>query len=332
MHYFAPLRGVVDTAPGLFRLSVSGGNGEADHQIFQFDTEFSRYRENKLRCRKNHFGRHVLALSHFSSAQRTEVSRAILSRLLKEHAAFFRREEGHEGGTLLHCALTGERLHFDLEMGLTAEGENSVEPPYRDGFDALINQVQEDAAVLRGGEDFANLALHVCAPTRWAPEEKLGRSFFATHQDVPHFERVNRASGAILKTILDGEPRVRFNWGIEFSSRLDLHPENLREAGNAETDRNPPLPQAFGKAMLRVERQTLWGLPEIGVLLFLIRIYHSPLEGLSREEKTRLASGLRSMSPETLRYKGMTPETNAALANSLDRSMESEPPLLNAPK
>ena len=48
--YFSTGKGVYEVAPGLRPFGTSFGNGELDQKVFQFDQEFSRYRENKIAC------------------------------------------------------------------------------------------------------------------------------------------------------------------------------------------------------------------------------------------------------------------------------------------
>jgi hypothetical protein len=189
-----------------------------------------------------------------------------------------------------------------------------VGPPYQDSFDALCCQIPEDVAVVvlppePGGKDL-NAALHVCAPSRWAPAQKIGRSFAATHGPVPHFDRVARASDALLRQVLSGEPVTRLNWSVEATDRLNLHPEpppdadpTLWERGAWEGDDETPV-------FLRVERQALWGLPEANIVVFTIRVYVYPEADLTPQERAALAGGLRSMS-RTSATKAWTPRPHA---------------------
>ena len=67
---------------------------------------------------------------------------------------------------------------------------------------------------------------------------------------------------------------------------------------------------------IRVERQTLWGFPELNTAMFTIRPYWYSLTHLMDEpERMRqLASAMQSMTPEAMAYKGMTMTRDALVA------------------
>src|SRR5688500_7171622 len=93
------------------------------------------------------------------------------------------------------------------------------------------------------------------------------------------------------------EPLVRWAWGVTFDDRLDHHPRHPR------TPFDPARPKAF----LRVERQTIVGFPRRGAALFTIRTYLYDVAQIRRDESLRqpLASALRTMPGDSLRYKGL---------------------------
>lgn len=99
-------------------------------------------------------------------------------------------EKARNGESVLNCFLTGDRLHFDPEMRLLAGS------PYESTFDALAMQVAEDLNVLALAEGGSNwlCAMHVCSPSTWRPEEKIGKDFFGIHSPVPQSEAMLRAS------------------------------------------------------------------------------------------------------------------------------------------
>jgi hypothetical protein len=326
--YFAPRRGVYDVAPGLSRLGTPWGNGRADDRLFQFDHTFPRYRANKLRCRREGFGKYVLWDRRFADGDVAEtVARRMAARLCDEHPDWFAGETAAERRAYPRLRPDPRAAAFrrpDALVGVEVSGDAPppAVPPYRNAFDALCCQVPEDVAVVvrapeRGARD-ANAALHVCAPSRWAPAEKVGRSFAATHGPVPHFAKVARASDALLKQVLHGEPVTRLNWGVEPTDRLNLHPEPPPDVDPAEGERGAWERDNATPIFLRVERQALWGLPEAAVVVFTIRVYVYPTADLSPDERLLLAAGLRSMSPQTLSYKGLTPAACDALTFRLE--------------
>jgi hypothetical protein len=98
--------------------------------------------------------------------------------------------------------------------------------------------------------------------------------------------------------------------------RLNHHPEAppgwepARWRGRSIDPAREPSP-----FLLRVERQTLIGLPEVNSALFLIRVSH--LEGsmirANPEWRSKLMGAIRSMSPASLRYKGLENDRDTVL-------------------
>ncbi|HEU4751688.1 MAG TPA: heme-dependent oxidative N-demethylase subunit alpha family protein, partial [Armatimonadota bacterium] len=170
------------------------------------------------------------------------------------------------------------------------------------------SQVPEDLAVVRTSPERGEwlAAVHVCAPSHWAPAEKLGRDFPGVHAPVPGFERVNAAAPALVEAMVRRGPFVRFGWGISGDDRLNHHPEPpegiSREAWHPQPFTGPGEP-----FYVRVERQVLWGLPEVGASLFAIRLSFVPAGEIRADPRLRegLRSALRSMSPASRAYKGL---------------------------
>ncbi len=317
--YFPLGRGRFTVTPGFSPLTTSFGNGAMDARLFQIDRDFDQFRANKIAARAERSGKYVCFAPGFERLV-PDVCRLMVIRLIAEYPDYFdlRREDGG-AGTLL-CRLTRETLHFNREMDLTGvESEVLVVPPYQNAFDALVSQVPEDIAVvaLPEGAPDKNVALHVTAPSHWEPEEKIGASFLSTHARVPQFERINAASAALLEAVRTRPPVVRFNWGIEFSERLNLHPEPPLGADAAEWNRRVPRFADEYPVYLRIERQVLWGMEDARALLFAIRVYVRPVNGLSPTERDTLRRTLLSIPEESRRYKGLPPETFAATVKYL---------------
>jgi hypothetical protein len=55
----------------------------------------------------------------------------------------------------------------------------------------------------------------------------------------------------------------------------------------------------------RVERQVLWGLPDVGAAVFAIRVYHLAATTLTLQERALLGAALAGMSEDSRRYKGL---------------------------
>jgi dimethylamine monooxygenase subunit A len=168
-------------------------------------------------------------------------------------------------------------------------------------FNAFCQSVCEDIVVVRRSPERGdwNAALHVCAPSHWAPEEKLGQSYAITHAPVPGTERSRAAAGSLVDIMVNRGPFVRFTWGLAFDSRLDCHPRH----GKTPFD---------GKNLwFRVERQVLLPLPECNAAIFLIRLH---LYDARTVPALPLIAALETMTPEARTYKGLAADWESVLS------------------
>ena len=173
-----------------------------------------------------------------------------------------------------------------------------------------MSQVPEDMAVvaLPDGEPDVAAAIHVCAPSHWSPEEKIGQSFVQIHAPVPGFTKVAASSATLLEAVRTRPPIVRFNWGIEFTDRLNLHPKPPPGEKNGDWNRRSDSGDGI---FLRVERQVLWGMESTRAALFTIRVYARPLVDLTQNERGALRDTLLTMPEASRLYKGLPPESFA---------------------
>lgn len=304
--YFPITRGRYETSANLSLLGRDFGYGERDALAIQLDSEVPIYRAGKLAARAESLDKYT-GVDGFTIEIQTAVARLLIERLTQEHPAHFTYDA--ESRTL-DCRLTGERLHFAPDLSLShVGGAEAVDPPYVSAFDALCCQIQEDLAVVHVGEGGDRVcAVHVCSPSGWAPREKLGLAFPEVHAPVAGIEAVSRTSPGLMKGAVDKGPFIRFGWGIAGDARLNRHPEPPPgiapevwrvPAFNAQCPESP--------FVLRVERQVLWGLPEVRAFVFLIRVYTIPGSDVRANEEWRgqLASALRTMPEDSARYKGL---------------------------
>jgi hypothetical protein len=297
--YFPPASGRYEVAPGLSRFGKDFGNGQRDSQVFQFDADFPRYRAAKLAGRREHFARHVVAAGLDARVAARVVS-FITQRLAAEHPSLFTWRPAGDHASL-HNTLTGETLALDRESRLLApQPPGQASPPYADAFDALASQVQEDLAIIaRDGRGHRLAAAHVCFPSGWAPEAMVGQNFAGLHHAVPGMEAMNARAGDFANLMVNAsEGLVRFAWSVSFDNRLNHHPALPR------TTFNPARPAAW----LRVERQTIWGFPDVDAALFTIRTYLYDCAVIAAEASMgpKLIAALQSMSRESLAYKGLS--------------------------
>ena len=266
-NYFPFMHGVYDVKAGISALGKDLGNAERDRQVFQIDEQFSFYHAAKLASIKQR-GQHVLR-DGFDEAVERGMARWMADRLVTEYPTRFAGVWGR-----------------DVTL------------------DDLALHVQEDLAVLQVDADGSNrLAyLHVCMPSGWPPEEKIGRPFDVVHQPVPHIGPINAKQDAIAKLMVHaGKGAVRFAWTVTTDSALNHHP-NRDRAAPAPT----PMPDhVVGEPLLRVERQVIQGFIEHHAALFTIRTYLYPFESLDRPTRQALAAAVSGMSEASLRYKNM---------------------------
>jgi hypothetical protein len=283
--------------PGFVPLGRDIGGGPWDSRVFQITSNTLRYGQNKLAAR-THLSRHVISAPGFDGELERSVSQFMRDRLCLEYPAGFVREND-----TFVAREAGLRLDWDLD---------EVPPPFHDAFDALASLVPEDLAVwsVEGREGECLSALHVSAPNHWAPEEKIGQSFMAVHDPVPHLELVKSRAREFLDRILASGPFVRLAWGIASDDVLNQHP--LAATG-----------RTFGvghSTFLRIERQCLFPLRPVSAVVFTIRTYFQSVDELSVEEALAVASCLGSMDERTLVYKGLADRRDRLMVELGDRA------------
>lgn len=303
--YFPLLSGRYEVKPGFYKLGYDFGNGRADENLFQVDRQFAEYRSAKQHARDENPAKYICYADYTSEHDRI-INQFIIQRLCHDHPDYFRLQPD-SNGQRLECRLTGESLLFTTDGDFldrnssTATGSHS----YSNGFDALAMQVQEDLALVTiNATENSLAAVHLCLPNHWDPREKVGTDFIQVHQPVPGMEKINQSSAKLLNSCLHQGPFVRFAWGLSSDTRLNHHPEPPPDTDPVEWqgrrfDRNHPA------AWLRVERQTLTGLPDINGILFTIHTYHYALSELTQEHRNAIARAIRSMSTPSLAYKGL---------------------------
>lgn len=305
--YFPIERGLYEVAPGLKPLGTRFGdfdNGPLDSLVFQFDQDFPAKRQEKLKARSENLSKYH-GLESLPVGDVSAVVKTIIDRLTIEWPNSFSWEPA---GRILHCHLTGEDLEFSPVGELLKAHGSSLQPPYLNAFDALACQIPEDCALLMGGDGLGKIAmLHVCSPSHWAPEKKLGLGFLDLHEPVPHFERITKALPAIIDAMVNKGPFVRFVWSFVTDTRLNHHPQppvGVDASLWKGRTFNPNLDVPF---YLRVERQTTVPVPEAQASLFFIGLSFLGGAEIKANDRfrTQLIAALHSMSPEARRYKGV---------------------------
>ncbi len=300
--YLPFIHGKYTTVPGLKSVAKATG---ADRFIFQIGDDVHECLSNKEQCRKEDIGRYYIEAG-FEELLKKATNEYLINTLLNEYPELFKKNE-EEGIFHLICSLTGDVLEFDTDFYLVNNSK------YLSAFDALCSQVPEDMAVLTFDENGDSVkAIHLCAPNYWAPEDKIGRNFDIVHEPVPGLEKMRRHYYPLLRSIIVKGPFYRFGWGIGTDCRLNHHPESPvgmphdEWYGRSFDPENPVL-------YIRTERQTLSGIPGFHALLFTIRTYFYDVKSLKIHEKKALISAIESMTPATLRYKGLDESKDAVI-------------------
>ena len=302
--YFPYQKGRYEVAPGLLPITQDFGNGAWDQHLFQMGDDFQNFRrqfeENRLR---EPVSKYVCESSDAEAKSMGAIAHAIATRLACDYPNQVTFKD-----SLFESRLTGESFVIKMDTNSVLMRTGSI--AYLSAWDAIGAQVPEDLAIWKlnsdGSEEIE--ALHLNAPNHWAAGEKIGKSFAAVHSPVAHLEKIVPWAVNILHGIIEKGPFVRFAWGVGTDSRLNHHPVPPHGVSpEVWTGRSfdPTCPVLF----TRVERQVLWGFPELNRALFTIRTYFqdvSALKKMNPDAVIGLTNAILSMSPESLAYKGLS--------------------------
>lgn len=306
--YFPIERGLYEVGPGLRSLDHDFGNPEFDGKIFHITKNFPLYRQNKLEARQERLEKYYCK-KNLSATRESTLASFLISRFCLEYPQLFELQEN-----VLFCRHTGDKISFNSNYSLTNFKSNLAEirPQVNDIIDALALQVEEDIALVcremseSSSRDHLGL-LHLCSPSHWAAEDKIGMNFFDIHVDIPGIEKVNRVADKLVDTMITKGPYVRFIWSFVTDQRLNHHPvapegiDPVMWKGRSFNEM-AEIPFYF-----RIERQVTWGFPEIDSSLFTIGVTFMPGTAVKNNPlyRDQLISALHSMSPESRVYKGV---------------------------
>jgi hypothetical protein len=177
---------------------------------------------------------------------------------------------------------------FMAEHGPAHLTETQSQP---DCLNHYAMQVQEDIAIhrIQGGRDWL-AAMHVCFPSSWRPEEKIGKSFAEIHAPVPGMNL--RQSTKLAETMVHRGPFQRFVWSPIYEWKINYHPDQEKQ------DFAPDKPVVY----VKVERQVIWGLPKVDAAIFLIRQF------VVQPDLRSLYVACEGMNSAEREYKGVTTE------------------------
>lgn len=154
----------------------------------------------------------------------------------------------------------------------------------------IAKEIDEDLLIHRTKDklDFLSSA-HVCFPSGWLPEDKIGKSFREIHMPVPM--NLNN-SEKLVNAIINGGNFERFVWSLVFEKKYNFHPRFHFKNFNSQ------IPKLF----VKVERQVTVGFPKYGFCLFILRQYIIEEEEI---DKRCLHESIIGMNLEQKKYKQM---------------------------
>jgi hypothetical protein len=175
-------------------------------------------------------------------------------------------------------------------------------PPARRATALLCLAFEEDFALI-DGDDATIPWLAVCLPSRWAPEDKVGRHFAEVHAPVADNALLVSASEQLARLVTGAERWERDVWTISADPRLHQHPARPGRAWPTGADA-----EAIGAlAVFRHEYQSFIPLRGCRQAVFTIHVESTPLARAfaRRADALRVHAALASMTPAVLAYRGL---------------------------
>lgn len=182
----------------------------------------------------------------------------------------------------------------------------------RDEVDYLISQVPEDFSVWKMEDDKEWLALiHLSSPNHWDARNKIGKSFFASHEPIPYIDAISKAAPKMFEQIQKRGSVERYAWGVATDDRLNHHPEappgipDEEWKGRSFNNLDP-------KLFIRMERQTLFPIDE-KLIGFTIKTTFVEVTSLPVEDLKLISEAISGMDQAILRYKGLLADRDPIL-------------------
>jgi hypothetical protein len=250
----------------------------------------------------------LLAVPGFDAAPALN---ALLQQATQDHPGCFAWDgDAAFDATLLGWSVHGTELRGD---GAPAIGAvlRALPAPWR--LTGLLSlALAEDFAVIDGRT--ARIPwLAVCLPSRWAPQEKVGRHFAEVHAPVADNQLLVGAADHLARLVTGTDRWERFVWSIASDPRLSQHPQHV-----------PPTrwPAAWdadalaAAATFRTEHQTFVPVAGAQQAVFTILVECRPLATAidTAPRAQALHAALASMSPAVLAYRGLTDARDRLLA------------------
>jgi len=253
--------------------------------------DMMREKRERLDTQKSFYYR---TLPRSLPAQR-ELRGRVVAHLAADHPQSFEVSD-----SVVRSVITGQTADLD---------DDSIEPLMQ-----VSRLVEEDFMLL---EEFGGTLQITAASNAYSSSGRLvgsvGRDMEWAHEPVPQLTpRLGGRIHRVLGSIHAARPCERFNWQITpmatvFFPHDDPHAANaaaMREVlGELRLD-----PERAGELLwIRVERQTLWRLPDSNAVAFSLHTYSDPLSSLQSDAQSLRAirAVLQSYSEERWKYSEM---------------------------
>ena len=151
----------------------------------------------------------------------------------------------------------------------------------------VAKEIDEDLIIHRMDDDKDYVSsIHVCLPSHWLPEDKIGKSFDEIHRPIP----MNLSnSKKLVRAIMNG-CFERFVWSVAYKKKYNSHPRFKRDFFD------PKKPELF----IKIERQVTVGFENF--CLFILRQYLIEEKDI---DKIALLNSLKKMNSEQKKYKSL---------------------------
>lgn len=186
------------------------------------------------------------------------------------------------------------------------------EPP----MSSVCKLIQDDVAIMLEGEDGHYYLRGGCILLAgfWRLEDKLGMRLDEIHKsgNVPHYrEKLEVSMDRYFSRLQEDKPVQRNNYFLQCDDQLPWS-STIGPEDDANFQGHPGWHMVTQEPHIehmhfRSERQTLRRLPRSRAIIFTVRTYFIPVTNICREPHVpgRLASSIRSWSPEIAEYKGL---------------------------
>ena len=157
--------------------------------------------------------------------------------------------------------------------------------------------VQEDICLLEEIEDkYVLTAASVCSPSNWDLPSKIGKPVSEIHKPVPGYrDQMSDKVDRLMRNLKTDRPVQRLNWSIQPNGDL------YWKTGSSDHE------NIEQKNYWRVERQTLFRMPETKAIVFGIRVFLHSFSVMSKFDgfSDSIAAIIESLPAEQSTYKNL---------------------------